>query len=90
MAEIKTLEETLQTLKEREVRKARVVKKSGLYLTIKNNELALSKKQLKALIFDNEEQVHTFIGNAIIDSRNDKVIGKSFGIVEITLSRPKR
>lgn len=85
---LKTLEETFPLLSEGKVYKFYIVKKGSKYLTFKNNELAMTNNQTKAVLFDNEKQIHSFIQNAIIDDRNARVIGRSYSHTTMTVTKP--
>lgn len=61
-----------------------IAKKGKLYVTILNDELALTKSQMLATAFESPEHVERFLEVATIDTRNARVIGKSVTITDVT------
>ena len=62
-----------------------VAKKGANFITVRNEELALTSKSAQAIAFNNENDLKRFISYAIIDDRNAQVIGSSYQTT--TLSR---
>jgi len=88
MGTLKTILQTLPTLPPGVPKTFYIVKKKEQYLTFKNNELALSRKQGNAVLFNSPDEIDNFIDNVTIDDRNERIIGNSYSITDITISKP--
>jgi len=85
---IQTLEEKAPTLEKGKEHIFFIIKKGNKkYVTIRNNELGISKLQKKAILFKSIKKLEDFISNATIDSRNDRVIGNSYFITDVTIKK---
>lgn len=80
MSTLKTIRETLL----RSGDSCFIVKKGKRYLTIKNGELSLSRFQGESIAFESEEQIQRFLSVATLDTRNARIIGRSYGILPVS------
>ena len=61
-----------------------VAKKGKNFLTVRNDELALTAKAAQAIAFNSEADLKRFVSYAIIDDRNARVIGNSYKTTTLT------
>lgn len=80
---IKTVAETLLKTGDMCV----VVKKGKKYVMV-GVELGLTRDPMKAAAFDTDEQAIKLMDIARVDSRNDRVLGKSYDLVLLTKTEP--
>jgi hypothetical protein len=74
------LPQLVQRTKKKEVF---IAKKGAKYVTFRNGELRLSIKQSEAIAFETVKKLRDFIDYCTVDDRNAKVIGRSYGAVNV-------
>lgn len=62
-----------------------VAKKGKQYICIRNNEFAKTPKQKDALVMSSEKDWDDLVAYMCIDDRNDRFIGNSYGVCDVTI-----